>query len=142
MPFEPVPPLQPDWQRMLTAQPYDDGLLRRSLAGTPDWTDMGRAYVSSVQYFLDALTSYLRARPGDRFVIILLGDHQPAASVSGEGASWDVPVHVIASQPAILQALQADGFRPGLLPPRPAVGRMSELAPWALAAFDTPAPAP
>ena len=96
---------------------------------------MGRAYVGSVTYFLDTLSSYLRARPDGRFVLVILGDHQPAANVSGEGASWDVPVHVIASAPAILQSLQADGFRPGLVPLRPTSGKMSELAPWTLSAF-------
>jgi phosphatidylglycerophosphate synthase len=135
MPFEPTPPLQSDWQRMLTARPFDAEPLQRSLTQTPDWTDMGKAYMSSVQYFLDTLSSYLRARPHDKFVLIILGDHQPAANVSGEGASWDVPVHVIASQPAILEALQANGFRPGLVPTRPTAGKMSELGPWSLAAF-------
>ena len=135
MPFEPIPPLQPDWQRMLSAQPFDAEPLRRSLTQTPQLTDMGKAYVSSVSYFLDTLSSYLRARPNGRFVVIILGDHQPAANVSGEGASWDVPVHVIASAPAILQSLQADGFRPGLVPLRPTAGKMSDLAPWTLTAF-------
>jgi phosphatidylglycerophosphate synthase len=138
MPFEPTPPLQSDWQRVLSAHPFDAEPLRRSLTQTPIWTDMGKAYLSSVQYFLDTLTSYLRARPDSRFVLIILGDHQPAANVSGEGASWDVPVHVIASQPSILQALQADGFRPGLTPVRPAAGKMSALGPWSLAAFGAP----
>ncbi|HEY1900533.1 MAG TPA: sulfatase-like hydrolase/transferase [Steroidobacteraceae bacterium] len=135
MPFEPTPPLQPDWQRVLSAQPFDAAPLRQSLTQTPVWTDLGQAYVSSVQYFLDTVSSYLRARAQDRFVLIILGDHQPAASVSGEGASWDVPVHVIASEPAILESLQAHGFRPGLVPVRPTAGKMNELAPWALAAF-------
>ncbi len=140
MPFEPTPPLQPDWQRVLTAQPYDAEPLKRSLTQTPVWTDMGKAYMSSAEYFLDTISSYLRARPNARFVMIILGDHQPAANVSGEGASWDVPVHVIASQPQILTALQADGFRPGLVPVRPAAGTMNELAPWSLAAFGGPVP--
>jgi phosphatidylglycerophosphate synthase len=135
MPFEPTPPLQSDWRRVLSPQPFDAEPLRRSLTQTPIWTDMGKAYLSSVQYFLDTLSSYLRARPDSKFVLIILGDHQPAANVSGEGASWDVPVHVIASQPSILQALQADGFRPGLTPVRPAAGKMSALGPWSLAAF-------
>ncbi len=135
MPFEPTPPLQSDWQRMLSVQPFDAEPLKRSLTQTPEWTDMGKAYVGSVSYFLDTLSSYLRTRPSGRFVLIILGDHQPAANVSGEGASWDVPVHVIASEPAILQALQADGFRPGLVPVRPTAGKMSDLAPWALTAF-------
>jgi Sulfatase len=138
MPFEPTPPLQPDWQRVLSAQPFDAEPLQQSLTQTPVWTDMGKAYVSSVEYFLDTLSSYLRARPHGKFVVIILGDHQPAANVSGEGASWDVPVHVIASEPAILKALLADGFTPGLEPVRPTAGKMSELGPWALAAFGTP----
>jgi hypothetical protein len=142
MPFEPTPPLQPDWQRVLTSNPFDAEPLRRSLTQTPVWTDMGQAYMSSVEYFLDTLTSYLRARPNGKFVMIILGDHQPAANVSGEGASWDVPVHVIASQPQILAALQADGFRPGLIPVRPAAGKMSELGPWSMAAFGGPTGTP
>jgi hypothetical protein len=140
VPFEPTPPLQSDWQRVLSVEPFDSGSLRQSLAQRPAWTDMGKAYVTSVTYFLDTLSSYLRARPNGRFVLIILGDHQPAANVSGEGASWDVPVHVIASEPAILAALQADGFRPGLTPVRPTAGKMSQLGPWALAAFGTRAP--
>lgn len=138
MPFEPTPPLQPNWQRVLSAQPFDAAPLQRSLTQTPVWTDMGKAYMSSAEYFFDTLSSYLRARPNDRFVIIILGDHQPAANVSGEGASWDVPVHVIASQPEILKALQADGFVPGLVPVRPAAGKMNELAAWSLTAFGSP----
>jgi len=142
MPFEPTPPLQSDWQRMLTTQPFDAEPLRRSLTQTPVWTDLGKAYVSSVEYFLDTLSSYLRARPSSNFVMIILGDHQPAANVSGEGASWDVPVHVIASSAAILAALQADGFRPGLVPVRPTAGKMSKLGPWSLGAFGDPAHQP
>jgi Sulfatase len=141
MPFEPTPPLQPDWQRVLTSQPYDADPLKRSLTQTPVWTDMGKAYMNSVEYFFDTVSSYLRARPNGKFVMIILGDHQPAANVSGEGVSWDVPVHVIASQPEILQALQADGFRPGLVPVRPTAGKMNELASWSLTAFDGAAPA-
>lgn len=139
MPFEPTPPLQSDWQRMLSARPFDAQPLQRALTQTPQWADMGRAYVSSVVYFLDTVTSYLRARPNDKFVLIILGDHQPAANVSGEGASWDVPVHVIASQPPILEALRKNGFRAGLEPARPTAGKMSELGEWSLAAFDEPA---
>jgi Sulfatase len=142
MPFEPTPPLQSDWQRILTANPFDAEPLRRSLTQTPVWTDLGKAYVSSVAYFLDTLASYLRARPNGNFVMIILGDHQPAANVSGEGVTWDVPVHVIASSPAILAALQADGFRPGLVPVRPTAGKMNELGPWSAAAFGTPAQRP
>jgi len=135
IPFEPVPPFQPDWGRMLSREPYDAAPLKRALAQREDWTAMGESYVSSVEYFLDVLASYLRKHATDDPVLIVLGDHQPAANVSGEGAPWDVPVHVISRRTDILESLQRRGFRSGLTPARPAIGKMSELAPWLLDAF-------
>jgi hypothetical protein len=137
MPFVPTPPLQPDDGRLLSARPFDPEPLQRALAQEPDWTHMGAAYVNSVEYFLDLVTHYLRERPDERFVMIILGDHQPAANVSGEGASWDVPIYVISQQTAVLEALQTHGFRPGLMPEPQSVGKMNELTPWLLAAFGT-----
>ncbi len=138
MPFRPIPPLQPDWSRMLSAHPYDAAPLQAAMAKTPRWTHLGESYVGAVQYFFDTFTSFLRRRPDEHAVLILLGDHQPASSVSGEGASWDVPVHVIASRPGILAALQAEGFKAGLTPSGPAIGNMNQLAQWLLAAFNDP----
>lgn len=136
MPFRPVPPLQPDESRMLSADPYDAEPLSEAMARTPQWTHLGRSYVAAVQYFFDSFASFLRRRPEEHCVLILLGDHQPASSVSGEGAPWDVPVHVIASRPEVLQALLADGFRPGLTPRGHSIGNMNQLSEWLLAAFD------
>ncbi len=138
IPFRPIPPLQPDESRMLSAHPYDAAPLKVAMAQEPEWTHLGRSYAGAVQYFLDSFASFLRRRPDERCVVILLGDHQPASSVSGEGAPWDVPVHVIASRPEILRALRADGFQPGLTPAGPAIGDMSQLSEWLLAAFDGP----
>jgi hypothetical protein len=67
--------------------------------------------------------------------MILIGDHQPPAAVSGEGASWDVPVHVITSRRALLDRLEAHGFQAGLKPAGPAVARMHALLPVLLDAF-------
>ena len=135
-PFQPIPPMQPDWPRVLSGTPYDAAPLKRALAQRPDWTHMGESYVSSVEYFFDVLASYLRERANDDFVLIVLGDHQPAANVSGEGAPWDVPVHIISKHTGILKAMERRGFRARLTPMRPVVGKMSELAPWLLDAFD------
>jgi hypothetical protein len=136
LPFRPIPPLQSDWRRMLSPEPYDSASLQHAFAQRVDWTDMGKSYVSSVEYFFDVLSSYLRQRANDNLVLILLGDHQPAANVSGEGAPWDVPVHIISKRTDIVEALQRRGFRSGLTPIRPAAGQMNELAPWLLDAFD------
>jgi len=139
MPFRPTPPVQSDWQRVLTSRPFDPAPLHQSLTQTPEWTNMGKSYTDAVQYFFDTVSTYLRARAGEKFVLIILGDHQPAANVSGEGAPWDVPIHVITHNPEILASLRRQGFTAGLDPARPVIGKMNELSPLLLAAFDRPA---
>jgi hypothetical protein len=62
-------------------------------------------------------------------VVVLIGDHQPPAVVSGEGAPWDVPVHVVSSRGALLDALVAQGFTRGMHPRRAPLMRMHELMP-------------
>ncbi len=91
MPFRPTPPLQEDWARVLSTTPFDAPDVQHSITETPQWTNMGASYADSVRYAFEVLASYLRHRPDEHFVLIVLGDHQPAANVSGEGASWMCP---------------------------------------------------
>jgi len=140
-PFTPVPPYQPDWGRMLTASPYDEGDLMRAYEAVPDWTNLGPDYARALAYLHETLSGYLRRHADRDLVMVVLGDHQPPALVSGEGASWNVPVHVIASRPAVLERLRARGFRDGLQPPGTALARMDTLMPILLEAFgNTDAP--
>jgi hypothetical protein len=134
-PFIPTPPYQPDWGRMFLKRPYDGPSIVRAYAQEPDWTHFGPGYVSAISYDYATLAGYLRLHADRDDVMVLLGDHQPAAAVSGEGAPWDVPVHVIARRPQILERLRALGFRRGLTPARPALGRMHTLLPGLLDAF-------
>jgi hypothetical protein len=134
-PFTPVPPYQPDWARVLTAQPYDDDELAHAYNAVADWSDLGPGYARSLAYLHETLGGYLRLRTGRDFVMVILGDHQPPALVSGEGASWAVPVHVVASRADLLDQLRRHGFRDGLLPAQPPVARMDTLMPILLDAF-------
>ena len=137
-PFIPTPPYQPDWARMFDERPYDPADLDRSFEQEADWLDLGPGYVKAVDYTLRSVAGYLRLRADRDLVMIVIGDHQPAAAVSGERASWDVPVHVIASRPELLASLQAHGFANGLAPKRPILGKMHELLPILLKAFGEP----
>ena len=49
------------------------------------------------------------------------------AGVSGEGASWDVPVHIVSRDPELLARFVAQGFQPGLAPPRTRIGGLHDL---------------
>jgi phosphoglycerol transferase MdoB-like AlkP superfamily enzyme len=135
MPFRPTPPLQHDWARVLSPDPFDAADVQRSITETPQWTNMGSSYAGSVRYAFEVLASYLRHRPDEHFVLIVLGDHQPAANVSGEGASWDVPVQIVSDRPDLLASLEQHGFVAGTTPNPRSIGPMHELGPMLLGAF-------
>ena len=74
-------------------------------------------YGKSVQYSLHSLLRYVEKYGDENTVLVFLGDHQPMASVSGNGASHDVPVTVVAHDPEVLDRIDdwgwSDGLRPG-----------------------------
>ena len=134
-PFGPTAPYQPDWARVVSDDPYAAPDVQDALAHTPNYEDLGPSYANAVSYAYSSIGGYLRRHADRDLVMIMLGDHQPAAAVSGENASWDVPVHVIASRPELLNRLRAHGFHDGMTPPRRAIGPMHELLPTLLDAF-------
>lgn len=137
VPFRPLPPYQPDWSKLLSPQPYAPAEVARALADHIDWTDLRAPYVRSIAYNYRWLAGYV-ARPRRRdFLLILLGDHQPLGAVTGEGASWDVPVHIIGTNAELRDRLVAAGFRQGIEPRHPTLGGMHELTPLLLKAFDS-----
>ena len=138
IPFRPTPPYQPDWARVLTQRPFDDAAVAASIARSPDWMSLGVPYAESFVYTLDYLAGYLRARPDADLVLVLVGDHQPAASVTGVGARWDVPVHVITRRGDVTSALRAAGFVAGLdLTSAARLGTLADLTSVLLGAFDS-----
>lgn len=95
------------------------------------WRDRRRVraqFLSAVDYSLETLASYAIEHAGPDTVMIVLGDHQPAPLVTGEGASRDVPVHILSRDPAVIDKIADWGWTPGLLP-------AGTLAPWKMDAF-------
>lgn len=73
--------------------------------------------------------------------------------LSGPGANWDVPVHIVTAKRVIAERLRRFGFRDGVHPERDPLGHISAIGPMLLSAFDsgsvrtadpgeTPAPGP
>ena len=50
LPFNPVPPYQPDWARVLTAQPFDAADVQRALGEAVNWLDMFPDYLRMIDY--------------------------------------------------------------------------------------------
>jgi hypothetical protein len=134
-PFTPAPPYQSDWSRILTPTPYDDKELARAWAHEPDWFNLGPSYAQALDYVHVSLGGYLRLRADRDFVMVLIGDHQPPAMVSGEEATWDVPVHVVTNRAQVLDRLLQRGFWEGLQPRGPSAIKIHGLLPVLLDAF-------
>lgn len=117
VPFAPLPEPVP-WDSI------GDGSVFQAQAGraTPQsvvWSSSAgirAAYGQTIAYSLDTVVSFLRESQADDPVVILLGDHQPLPVVSGADASHDVPISVIARDPAVLDRIAGWGWTDGLRP--------------------------
>jgi len=74
------------------------------------------AYGDSIEYSLRSLFSFVQHYGDKNLVLVVLGDHQPATLVTGDGATHDVPISVIAHDPKVMQQISGWGWQDGLLP--------------------------
>ena len=137
-PWTPIPPVLDDWSAI------GDGTVFSQWAALGDppavvWRDperVRRQYTLALDYVLGVLGSYATRFVDRHTLLILVGDHQPAPLITGEGASRDVPMHVISADPDLLAPFLAWGFTPGMRPAAdPAPHRMDAFRDWFLAAF-------
>lgn len=104
------------------------------------WQDpkhVQQLYGQSIQYALGSLFSFLTASDDPNLVLVVLGDHQPANVVSGAHPDHDVPISIIAKDPAVMRRIASWKWEPGMLPsPAAPVWRMDAFRDRFLAAYD------
>ena len=95
------------------------------------------------RYTMSALVSFVQHYGDKNLVLVVLGDHQPARSSAGRAPSHDVPISVIAHDPAVLDRIARLGLarRPAAQPagagladerlPRPLPERLLAMTPAA-----------
>ncbi|MFD0687650.1 sulfatase [Actinomadura fibrosa] len=117
-PWAPIPHMI-DWDAV------GDGSVYKQMAASADqqgyvWKDKTRIraqYRKSIEYTLTSLISYVEKYGDKNLVLIFLGDHQPAPVITGEKASRDVPITIVAHDKAVLDRVSGwnwqDGLRPG-----------------------------
>ncbi|MGW0740468.1 CDP-alcohol phosphatidyltransferase [Streptomyces sp. NPDC002817] len=116
-PWAPIPKLV-DWDRLGDGSVFDAIQKAGKKPGdiVTDSTKSREEYGKSIQYSVTALTQWLERYGTDDTVLVFLGDHQPIARVSGDHASRDVPVSIVAKDPKILDKIAnwnwTDGLRP------------------------------
>ena len=114
--FEVHAPYVEDWQAL------GDGSLYHSLPALTfpgAWSDppkLAKAYSAAVVYEFTVLSEFIRGFLAGDELVVILGDHQPCASVAGTSASWSVPVHVISRNPDAIRRFVQRGYTEGLIP--------------------------
>jgi hypothetical protein len=143
-PWTPLPRMVP-WEDVGDGSIYnpmaEDQPAAADVLGDPDRA--GVRYAESIRYTLDALVSWATTfhAHDDDLVLVLLGDHQPISVVSGPHVSHDVPISVVARDPAVLRALDPWHWDAGLLPAQDSpLWRMDAFRDRFLAAFGTTPP--
>ncbi|MBV1857347.1 MAG: hypothetical protein KUG77_02970 [Nannocystaceae bacterium] len=133
-PWQIIPEFQDDWRSLNDAQdtPETQGQfpmatpgeefmarMRRYQRRKPKYMWMGDAdalkidaYAASIRYDLELRTRYVEGLDRDA-VVIIMGDHQPPL-LSREDETFDVPVHILARDPALLEEFRERGFVDGL----------------------------
>jgi len=92
--------------------PYDTSLLATLAHPHAQQT----RYARSIRYSLRSLVSFVHHAHDKNLVMVVLGDHQPHAGVSGNDASHNVPVSLVAHDPAVLRQISSWGWSHGLKP--------------------------
>ncbi|WP_367326285.1 CDP-alcohol phosphatidyltransferase [Streptomyces sp. HUAS ZL42] len=107
-----------------------------------DTTKSRQEYGRSVEYSVTALTQWLERYGSDDTVLVFLGDHQPISRVSGNHASRDVPISIVAKDPKVLDKIAGWNWTDGLRPAHNApVWKMSSFRDRFLTAYgSTPHP--
>jgi phosphatidylglycerophosphate synthase len=99
------------------------------------------AYARSLEYSLNTLISFVQHYAKKNLVLVVAGDEQPLAIVTGQGASHDVVVSVIAHDRSVLKRIAGWGWQPGLRPnPNAPVWPMSDFRNRFLTAFGPRSP--
>ncbi|MEU7379694.1 MULTISPECIES: CDP-alcohol phosphatidyltransferase [unclassified Streptomyces] len=142
-PWAPVPEMV-DWDKLGDGSVYKgiEAAGNRPADVLTSSTRSSEEYGKSVEYSLTALTQWMERYGRDDTVLVVLGDHQPNARVSGDHASRDVPCSIIAKDPKVLDKIADWGWTEGLRPDHDApVWKMSAFRDRFLTAYgSTPHP--
>jgi hypothetical protein len=117
-PWAPLPTLS-DWDRIGDGSGYRPPIT--GAGDSPRWwrkdvADLRADYRRSIEYSLRSVVSYVERYGDHDTVLVVLGDHQPSPVIIGPSASRDVPISVVARDPAVLDRIADWGWQPGLNP--------------------------
>lgn len=116
-PWTRVPRYVEDWSTIGDGSIYNRlpaQTFRNSFVGG---RQVDQAFGASIEYSFQVVVEYLLRGTDDNTLVIVLGDHQPRAPIANKDEdTWDVPVHVLSRNPALVESFAALGYTPGFTP--------------------------
>jgi hypothetical protein len=138
VPWKPLPDVV-DWDDLGDGSLYNAVPAGGEETDANVWGDPATAradYRDAIEYSLRSLISYAETYGDEDLVLVFLGDHQPSPLITGEGATRDVPITIVARDPAVLDQIAGWGWESGIKPgPKAPVWPMNEFRDRFLAAF-------
>ncbi|MEV7425634.1 sulfatase [Streptomyces sp. NPDC091212] len=136
-PWAPLPEMV-DWDEIGDGSIYHD-IKKAGKDPKEVWTDSAKVrneYRHAIEYSVHSLVSYLEKYGDDDTVLVFLGDHQPNTTVTGTDAGRDVPISIVARDPAVLDRIDGWNWDDGLMPGKDApVWRMDRFRDRFLTAY-------
>jgi hypothetical protein len=142
-PWSDQPALVDDWSSLGDGSVY---LRLRNHHYDVSWSDLGagkEAYLRSIQYDMEVLKRYVATFVQSPSLVIIIGDHQPAADVTDHSPARGVPIHVMSREVSFVDRFVSRGYSRGMQPSR--VGTpagMETLLPALLEDFSSATPTP
>jgi hypothetical protein len=111
-------PQMVDWNQIGDGTMYGPiaaaGKDRKSLWSSPANTQA--QYAKSIAYSVQTLVSWVEKYGDDNLVLVFFGDHQPFSIVSGNSPPHDIPITIVAHDPAVLSRIADWNWTDGLQP--------------------------
>jgi hypothetical protein len=116
-PWAPLPVMVP-WNKVGNGSIFDPmparGQHPLSIVGSA--SKERQAFGKSIQYSLQALTSWVTELNDPNLVLVVLGDEQPGGPISSPGANHVVPISIVARDPSVFRQIASWHWQDGLLP--------------------------
>ena len=116
-PFVPLPTMVP-WSKVGNGSIFDPMVARseRAISVLGNAGKEREAFAKSIEYSMQALTSWVTEINDPNLVLVLLGDEQPGGPITSPRASHAVVISIVARDPSVFRQIAPWHWQDGLLP--------------------------
>jgi hypothetical protein len=116
LPWSELTTVVQDWSQIKNGQIYRT--LPRKSFGTSfrDLSNASEPYIASIIYDFEVLQSFILEFVNTNALLIIFGDHQPAAEITARDPARGVPIHVLSRDARLIEPFMKRGYTKGMQP--------------------------